>query len=173
MTRRTDAAGGASLVRRSNFVWRPEALPCDVARRGRGGIARHDLVLYYELNGDPVSDDFYPDETNAHELFDIWMRRYGQGEDVDIWWFVMGDRLVESALRYLPGDQCYEDYYALPRVAGHEIPLASLPVIQKRWTKAQPDKGGFIPQATGWAPAPMQRSVSPLMLSALASARRK
>jgi hypothetical protein len=31
------------------------------------------LSLYWEINGDPITDDYTPDEISAEELWNIWV----------------------------------------------------------------------------------------------------
>jgi len=151
----------------SNFRWRPESAFFQVTSRRSGRTKRQELVLYYELNGDPISDD-YDQNHDSGMLFDLWMQKYGQGATVDIWWFVMGRHMVESAERRFDGDHCYDDYYFPPANRhGEPIEIRHLPVVRKDHR----DKGGFIPTVTRWQPTPMQKSVDTALLRKLAEAR--
>lgn len=151
----------------SNFRWRPESAFFHVTSRRSGQTKRQELVLYYELNGDPMSDA-YDQNCDSDLLFDMWMQKYGQGDRVDIWWFVMGRHMVESAERRFEGDRCYDDYYFLPANRhGEPIEICHLPVVRKDHR----DKGGFISVVTRWQPAPMQQSVDTALLRKLADAR--
>jgi hypothetical protein len=139
-------------------------------RRGPG-------ALWWELSGDPISDDYLPDEVDAHRLFHRWLCR--REEDamgyVPIYWGVRGPGIFETAMpdRRFPTLPHYAEFYLPPVDAdtGRMLNLADLPVIDKSWRIGNGDKGGFIQEATGWKPAPLQDSVPVAMLVRLAMAR--
>lgn len=137
----------------------------------RNGTTPHpeEVWLHYELAGDPISDDYTPDEISATALFDMWADRYRRaGRDphnVPIYWFVGG--LWEAAMPDLDGRWFGDYFFPLRDENGMEIPLAALPLTEKHWIKTAANTGGFIHQATGWKPSPMQSTVDLDMLTAL------
>lgn len=135
----------------------------DVERTG-------DLTLYWEANGDPVSDDYYSDDTSARELWRIWRKRYpvderaeerwGKGA-VRISWFVGGEvfEAAPHAINLSDYDpETFLDTFTTPIdvTTGEPIQWTRLPVEDKLWNENRADKGGFIQEATGWKPSPLQ-----------------
>lgn len=128
------------------------------------------LHLGWELNGDPISDDWAPTEITAAELMRRWLRTNpdrGTGL-VRIYWYVAGEGIFEhapfqrSAWPWLTQD--FLTHYTTPMdPAGRAVNWARLPVEDKLWTPTRGDKGGFIQSATGWKPSPLQPTV-PLAL---------
>lgn len=130
------------------------------------------LRLYWELHCDPISDDWLPGEISAEELWRVWITRYPNDEHAEalfgpgamrIWWFVDGHSVFEGAPFQHPGGSRYgaDDFlthYSVPvNVAtGEAIQWTRLPVIDKLWHPGRADKGGFIQEATGWKPSPLQ-----------------
>jgi predicted GIY-YIG superfamily endonuclease len=133
------------------------------------GRLRHDpLILSYELNGDPITDDYLPSEISANELLHMWLRKSvkDQQKPMRIWWFVYGPAIAEFAMPYdiyEPDAPHFGRYYS-NLVDGHThqpLGLHELPVMHKRWDHVRGDKGGFITAATGWTPRPLQDRVTP------------
>lgn len=129
-----------------------------------------DLTLVWEAHRDPVSDDYDPDEASAREVWRIWRTRYpvderaeerwGEGA-VRIAWFVGGD--VFEAAPHAINLSDYEpdtflDSFTRPIdvTTGEPIQWTRLPVEDKLWRESRADKGGFIQEATGWKPSPLQ-----------------
>jgi hypothetical protein len=117
-----------------------------------------ELRLGWEVLGDPVSDDYTPDEISAAELWSIWRRQY-KGERLEIWWFVRGDGIAEFA----PfsgqgiGGENFLSFYSWPVDAdGTRLRWNDLPVEDKLWNNERADKGGFIQEYSGWKPSPFQ-----------------
>ena len=137
-------------------------------RRGRDSDARWEdsPVAYWEVMGDPISDDYTPDEITAAELLDMWAKRYSEKYTdglVPIWWSVRGTKtaVAESMpFAYTPWElpEHFLTHYTWPKEAATGRPLnwLSLPVVDKRWNKKHADKGGFIQEATGWKPSILQ-----------------
>ena len=144
------------------------------ARQWRIGSRRNDfqwtgpLVAYWELDHDPISDDYTPDEISAEDLFDRWVdkvkRSYPSGL-VPIYWFV--DSPGHGKFERMPFQQPtssgrqLEDFltfYSWPVNAktGEPLNWLTLAVADKRWTSRRGDKGGFIQEVTGWKPAVLQ-----------------
>jgi hypothetical protein len=125
-----------------------------------------ELELYWEINGDPITDDYEPQETSARELWDLWVERYGQ-DVMSIMWFVQGPGKFEFAppslqpqaeLTETDAERGFLAYYTLPVQGDDDDPVqwARLRVVDKLWRPGQPDKGGFIQEVTGWKPSPLQ-----------------
>ncbi len=140
-----------------------------------GNVRIGPLWLYWEAEGDPISDNYYVEDISAEELWREWLtrlrldevttNRYGPGR-IPIAWFVTGSATFEAA-PFQPAWQMpfgnFLDFYSWPLDAntGERLRWSALPIEAKVWRKTNvPDlsttKGGFIPEATGWAPAPMQ-----------------
>lgn len=130
------------------------------------------LELYWEVHGDPMSDDYLPGEVDAYELLKLWLRRFpdtgtesvfGPGA-VGISWGVWG-AATESApfqIRRIGSSDYEEDFlthFTWPEQSktGERLNFNRLPVMDKRWdVETRGDKGGFIQEATGWQPSPLQ-----------------
>lgn len=144
---------------------------------------RHDhtrtesLELQWEVIGDPISDSYTPSEISAHELFDAWGRKYGSDNDglLSIYWLV--SPVGEAAPLQGPpfDDMNFHMYWSDPVDAetGESINWMTLPVIDKKWNLEEGDKGGFIQEATGWKPSPLQPYVSYASLAAAVSSRQR
>lgn len=163
--------------------WRPEAMRCTLVRKRGGGMdpIEHDLVLWWELDHETITDDYTADEIDAFDLFDRWVRitrrrvaRQGT-VDLPIWWFVVGSKVCEFAGPsddYPDGPHFAKFYYLGDGSGRYQIDIDALPVADKKWTTQQADKGGFIQQVTGWQPNPLQPTVSLDFLWRRAIARR-
>jgi hypothetical protein len=135
--------------------------------RGRyGHKARVRLAAYWEVAGDPFSDDYVPAETPADELFGRWcayLTRSGKDSRLPIYWYVVGDS--PFALEGMPGCAnrsrlSQEDgsaFYGYPEDDdGWQWDWVELPVADKLWRPGRADKGGFIQEVTGWKPFILQ-----------------
>jgi hypothetical protein len=120
------------------------------------------LWLYWEVEGDPITDEYTPRDVSARELWRMWKGRYGLEGTAQISWFIHGPGFAEWAPvgNGEPTSVWAQDYYssfAHPvDAAGHPVPWLSLPVVDKLWNDNRADKGGFIQQATGWKPSVFQ-----------------
>jgi predicted GIY-YIG superfamily endonuclease len=141
------------------------------------------LYLYWELDGDPITDDYLPEEISAEELWDMWRRDYPHDQDAEpifgkgayrIWWYVTGGGAFEGApfqdlrgVRY-PGGH-FLKAYTWPEDAetGERLRWGSLPVVDKVWRPDRGDKGGFIQEITGWKPSPLQPYINIAQLVAM------
>lgn len=122
------------------------------------------LQLYYEVDCDPISDDYTPDEISATELYAVWRRymdRRGKRDFASIYWYVDGCGTFESAVPQ-GSTEVWSNYYtALCELrTGFPVKIEHLPVIRKRWRVGLSDKGGFIHEATGWTPNPWDPHVN-------------
>jgi len=133
-----------------------------------GHVVKGELLAYWEVESDAISDSYSPDEISSVELFQKWMEsivgQYPTGL-IPIHWFVSCEEL--GLFSYMPlqfnhfGDQSIEGFlnaYSWPVQGGNETRLnwRDLPVIDKLWISNQSTKGGFIQQATGWKPSILQ-----------------
>lgn len=126
-------------------------------------VRRVELVAYWEVESDPISDDYTPDEISANDLLGRWIDRvrpkYENGL-VPIHWFVEspGQGVFEQMPFQFPHLPAEEDFLARytwpvdPRT-GERLNWLTLPVVDKLWNKQRADKGGFIQEATGWKPS--------------------
>lgn len=133
------------------------------------------LWLYWEVHHDPISDDWLIRDIPADELWRIWLTRSPRDEHAEslygpgafgISWFIEGTGTLEAAPFQAPEAMPFGNFlthYTWPVHPETRVPLqwSRLPVIDKVWRTAnQPElyatKGGFIQEATGWKPAPLQ-----------------
>lgn len=142
------------------------------------------LTLFWELDGDPITDDYLPEEISALDLWQMWRRDYRTDEAAEaafgkgahrIWWYVDGGKTFEGApfrdlrgVRYAGKD--FLDSFTWPTHArtGTPVQWCALPVRGKGWRQGRADKGGFIQQVTGWKPSPMQAYVNVDLLEQMA-----
>lgn len=123
-----------------------------------------ELQLYWEVHGDPVSDDYTPVETPAAELWAAWRRQY-PGDKLRIYWSVQGDGLFEAAPHSGSGDSDFLTYFTWPEDAeGNRLRWTDLPVVDKLWNPQSAEKGGFIQEFTGWKPSPFQQEMDVEMI---------
>jgi hypothetical protein len=137
-----------------------------VRQRSSGYEALVPLMAYWEADGDPISDDYLPDEITAHDLLAQWVERYASKASnglVRIFWFV--ESRSDGICEYMPfqqhhlqHDEDFLTFYSWPThpVTGERLNWLSLPVVDKLWRSGRADKGGFIQEATGWKPSILQ-----------------
>jgi len=147
-------------------VWQWRALRSDVEKSC-------ELRLYWEANGDPISDDFTPEEEDAPALWSRWVRSLHKPDGfhpdlgpgwVPISWYVIGDDAFESApFAVYPSSwpSAHEDFlsfFSRPShtTTGEPVNWARLPVEDKLWRPGRADKGGFIQEVLGWKPSALQ-----------------
>lgn len=103
-----------------------------------------ELVAYWELDFDPISDGYTPHETSAAELFRSWGGQVQQmypNNLVPVWWYVMSRdakvfELMPFQVEYsqYPGD--FLRFFTWPvNDAGRKLDWLALPVIDKAWNK--------------------------------------
>lgn len=134
------------------------------------------LALSWEVNGDPISDDYTSSDADAYELWRTWVRWLTAGAGhfdqtlgsphVAIHWTVFSDPEpghFESAPHQHDGlnPDDFLSFYAPPVdvETGEPINWLRLPVRDKLWNADEGDKGGFIQEASGWKPSPLQPTV--------------
>ena len=130
------------------------------------------LRLYWEVDGDPITDGFRPEEVSAFDLWQEWARNLADPERVRIHWFVIcpEEGVFEVAPFSVRAPSVEEDFltfFTWPwrESIGELLKWTKLPVVDKRWVPGNGDKGGFIQEATGWKPAPFQETVNVLSLA--------
>ena len=157
--------------------WRTESLDCTVVTK-RGNVSQTELVLWWELDYEMITDDYLPGEADCFELFEEWdsiLRRKKLPDERPIWWFVVGPGVCEFAQGdpSAPNTGHFNEHYYLGDAAGnYRMDIDVLPVASKNWRSGNADKGGFIQQATGWQPTPLLPTVSLSMLRRRMWARR-
>lgn len=128
----------------------------------------------WEISGDPISDNYSPDEIDAVDLLKRWLERsypdhtteslYGPGM-VGIYWFVDIAGMFETADCtadvYRHDDETFLTHFTQPRHTDTDetINWNRVPVADKLWDQGHADKGGFFLTATGWRPSPLQPAV--------------
>lgn len=139
------------------------------------------IVAYWEVSLDPISDEYTPQEMDARELFNKWVKQAcGKypNELVPIFWFVQCEEHgkfegMPFQFKHFPGmDEDFLTFFTWPinSVTGEWLNWLTLPVVDKLWNSKRADKGGFIQEATQWKPAILQPYV---YLPALTSALRE
>ena len=129
------------------------------------------LQLWWEVAGDPYSDDYSSDEIAAPELFTKWMN-YVERENLfydppgvgwlRIAWLVLAaDRDLSEFAPFdvlKPDRENFLTYFSWPVsvTTGERLNWLRVPVVDKHWNAARGDKGGFIQEATGWKPSALQ-----------------
>jgi hypothetical protein len=159
-----------------------------------GHTQTEELVLYAEPNYSSITDDYRPDEISAVELWRMWADKaagraheqwpglYRPGEVTILWTVttptVMGIFEAVPHARTLPPDpgllrmfgpheeEDFLTHYRMPVNAdtGEPINWLRLPVLDLGWNKERADKGGFIQEATGWKPSPLQHTMDVIQI---------
>ncbi|MEU9264579.1 hypothetical protein AB0E04_03870 [Streptomyces sp. NPDC048251] len=134
------------------------------------------LALYWEPDGSAMSDDYLPDEVDAHELWRMWVDKYAgkyhqETPDVyapwhvPIFWFVTsveGGTFESAPHQMLPIAfilrENFLTHFTHPVHArtGEPVNWMRLPVVDRGWNAERAEKSGFIQEATGWKPSPLQ-----------------
>lgn len=146
------------------------------------------LALYWFIDMESITDDYYADEITASQLWRMWLRRL-EGYDnwyqdrwgvLEIMWTVTTPEVrgvFDTAPFPAPdgivdrfGQDSWLDFYSWPEDAatGERLNWLTLPVIDKQWNPARGDKGGFVQELTGWKPSPLQHTVHIPSLAAAA-----
>ena len=127
------------------------------------------LVAYWEVERDPMSDDYTPDDISAEDLLRKWAKAV-EGKhtnDIPIHWFVEspGHGKFENmpfqfnhAADVDAAPENFLSHYSWPENAntGERLNWLTIPIVDKRWNAKQADKGGSIRESTGWTPAILQ-----------------
>lgn len=132
-----------------------------------------ELALYAEPDGSSMSDDYLPEEADALELWRLWADKYANAYhleqptryrpgEVPIYWTVTQPTFtgIFEAAPHAPNvlDEDFLTHYTHPVHAdtGERVNWLRLPVLDRGWNATAADKGGFIQEATGWKPSPLQ-----------------
>jgi hypothetical protein len=132
------------------------------------------LYLHWEVNGDPVTDHYTPDEISARGLWDLWFPKYASEGPVKVYWSVRGDATAEWAPFTDNGmGEDFLTFFSWPVHAqsGERVNWVRLPVQDKLWHGTRGDKGGFIQELTGWKPSPFQSQFDAEKIAKLAGLR--
>lgn len=148
---------------RHGDIWKFRSLRTDYEWEGP-------ITACWEVNYDPISDDYLPSEKNARELFRMWTGivrgKYPDGL-IPIYWCVRCEaqsKFESMPFQYDSASGAYLNwlsYFTWPVhvVTGEKLNWLRLPVEDKLWNRLRADKGGFIQELTGWKPAVLQPSV--------------
>lgn len=136
------------------------------------------LALQWEPDGSAMSDDYLPEDEDAAQLWRMWVNKYGNQYHQDdpavyapwhvpIYWAITsvgpgGGTFEHAPHQTLPSRYLLKEHflthYTHPRHegTGELVNWLRLPVLDRGWNAEQADKGGFIQEATGWKPSPLQ-----------------
>ncbi len=124
-----------------------------------------ELVASWEVNLDPISDDYKPEDISAEDLFGLWVdqvNEYHPNQLIPILWLVtakdMKPEFMPFQFQSFELRQDFLTFYTWPVAKGTGTPLnwLDLPVRDKLWNQCRANKGGFIQEFTGWKPAILQ-----------------
>jgi hypothetical protein len=135
--------------------------------RSSGREENTPLTLDWEVEGDPISDNYTPDEISAEDLLAEWVRTRTKTDEgwARISWYILP--AWENA-PFGPWKEHFLTYFSWPvNARGEHLQWMRLPVEDKLWhpggkgrtgrtVRERSDKGGFIQEATGWKPSPLQ-----------------
>lgn len=156
-----------------------------------------ELALYAEPDGSPISDDYLPEEITAAELWRMWVTQYADLYHekwpalyapgvVPILWTVTRPTMsgiFEAAPHMVDRPPIPEEYrwmgdtredflthftHPVHAVTGERLNWLRLPVMDRGWNETASHKGGFIQEATGWKPSPLQPTMNVRQLGAAA-----
>lgn len=142
------------------------------------------LSLDWELrDAGHFSENWVPSEVDAAGLLRLWAAHAGRDGDLLTisWWVVMErrfgrqreiDRWPVATPAAVLGRSSFSDIFSTPlsERTGDVVEWDRIAVVDKSWVRGRTDPGGFVQEATGWKPAPLQRSVRLGALLALAPA---
>ncbi|MEZ0092426.1 hypothetical protein [Streptacidiphilus sp. EB129] len=142
----------------------PDATEWTFRNRRSHQERRTPLVLSWEVDGDPITDDYTPSAISAHELWDLWFPKYASDGTAPIHWSVKGNGIAESAPFQIGQAQDQPDFlspddgFTWPEQtrSGERVNWLRLPVRDKLWHGQRGDKGGFIQELLGWKPSPLE-----------------
>jgi hypothetical protein len=150
-----------------------------------------ELAYVWEANFSAMSDDYLPEDISARDLYLKWARRY-EGHlsaehpgryvfgEISISWYIASPDKPTRVFEAAPGQQHepgsagigedFRTHFTLPVHAetGEPLNWLRLPVENKGWNAKQSDKGGFVQEALGWKPAPLQHTMNAAYLAAMA-----
>lgn len=162
--------------------------------RGSNYTQTTELVLLPELNGSSISDDHLPDEMSAQDLWAMWADKYADYQheqqpadyhpgEVRIYWTVttptvqnvfelapysFDSRAIRTGA-YEPSENFATIYtHPVHAVTGEPLNWMRLRVLDRGWNSSVTNKGGFIQEATGWKPSPLQPTMDVRQIGAAA-----
>lgn len=148
------------------------------SRRATSVTFTEELVLLWEPNGTALSDNYTPGEITPHGLWRMWADKYADNDhghwpalyasgEVHIAWFVTtpgGVGTFEGAPHAAPiapdlkYDEGFLTHFTHPVHAetGERLNWLRLPVRDLGWSSQARGKAGFVQEALGWKPSPLQ-----------------
>jgi hypothetical protein len=140
-----------------------------VRQRASGHEMIANLTAYWEVHGDPISNDYTPDDMRAEDLLTLWVSRYGSKAErglIPIYWFVSASdaglfELMPFQYQHHPELAARENFlthydWPVDPKTDARLNWLTLPVMDKQWNGQHAAKGGFIQEATGWKPSILQ-----------------
>ena len=150
--------------------------------RSTGVVRRAPLYLHWKADGDEVSESCNPEEMDGPAVWRLWIDTLVANNRLEtiagpgwvrLYWYVRGLRV--GTFPTVPPDvagglfacterslmathQAFLDYFTWPVHLVNRTPVnwLRLPVPDKYWNADRMSRGGFIQEATGWKPAPLQ-----------------
>lgn len=137
--------------------------------RSTGDEVEGPLKAHWEVELDPMSGDYTPEEIDATDLLRKWAKRVQKSHInglIPIHWYVRAEGKHETMPFQFPHNP--EDDPELERdfltdftwpvdvSTGKRLNWLLLPVVDKSWNQKREDMGGFIQEATGWKPSILQ-----------------
>jgi len=126
--------------------------------RRAGHERRSVLSLLWQVDYSAISENYDAEDYSAQGVWDRWIAKHGAAE-LNIDWYVVGASMIECA-PFVDHHGCGSDfltYFTWPTDdAGRRLRWTDLPVLDLRWTPGDEPPSGFIQQATGWKPSPLQ-----------------
>ncbi|MEU5660111.1 hypothetical protein ABZ802_31510 [Streptomyces sp. NPDC047737] len=171
-----DVATGPLLPYPPGTQWR-------FTSRNRRVTQTHELALRYGLTGADDTDDYLADEISASTLWKRWADQYADADhrhhpgryrrgEVHIDWTVVSPQGTFEASPHVYGHagEDFLTHYTHPTnpETGERLNWVRLPVIDLGWHASASDRGGFIQQATGWRPSPLQPTMDVRQIGAAA-----
>ncbi len=125
-----------------------------------------ELIAYYQLQDDSITDGHTPEDITAYDLFSMWVNRIEEkcpNQLISISWGFYLSQSYENIPYQFPHEG-YEEtenflkYFTWPvdNTTGKKLNWLSLPVADKQWNSKGADKGGFIQEITNWKPSILQ-----------------
>ncbi|MFJ1744242.1 hypothetical protein ACIOG4_37025 [Streptomyces microflavus] len=152
--------------------------------RSGGPTQTEELALHALPGGAEQSDGYLPDEITAEDLWAKWAGgvadsyhnqhpdQFRPGE-IPIYWTVTRpgmDGIFEPPPHVPSHPENFLTHYTHPvnAVTEERLNWLRLPVLDREWNSTEAHKGGFIQQATGWKPSPLQPTMDIRQIGAAA-----
>lgn len=148
-------------------TWTYRSRVTDTVRTG-------ELTLHWHVEGAAISDGYFYSDKDEFALFDLWAER-GRNEEVAITWTVGEEgEVVPFQLHLGDKEEGFLDFWTHPvdEETGAYLNWLTLPVADGVWNSSDTTSGGFIQEATGWKPSPLQPTVLIRALHQAVEARR-